>query len=98
MKKNNSPEIKQLVNLNQVPESLRKGLQSEAKRQIDRLIYRLKRYPLDESPSIYLNTHHLNSADEWQTHIILTLPSEIISVQEQSWDMPLPSLKKSFEL
>jgi RNA polymerase sigma factor (sigma-70 family) len=96
MQVTNDFKIKQLVNLNKVPENLRDELQVEAKQQIDQVIQRLKRWPLDSSPALYLNVHNTDNLNQWETHIILTLPSEIISVQEKSWEGPLSSLKEGF--
>ena len=89
MQVTNTFKIKQLVNLNKVPENLRDELQVEAKRQINQVIQRLKRWPLDSSPALYLNVHNTDNLNQWETHIILTLPSEIISVQEKSWEAPI---------
>lgn len=96
MQVTNTFKIKQLVNLNKVPENLRDELQVEAKRQINQVIQRLKRWPMDSSPALYLNVHNTDNLNQWETHIILTLPSEIISVQEKSWEGPLSSLKEAF--
>ena len=96
MQVTNDFKIKQLVNLNKVPEDLREELQVEANEQINQVIQRLKRWPLDSSPALYLNVHNTDNLNQWETHIILTLPSEIISVQGKSWEGPLYSLKEAF--
>ena len=97
MQVTNDFKIKQLVNLNKVPEDVREELQVEANEQINQVIQRLKRWPLDSSPALYLNVHNTDNLNQWETHIILTLPSEIISVQGRSWEGPLYALKEAFE-